>query len=340
MLILYWVGNAAASQHVGSEVCSECHFKEYNEFVTSGHPYILLEAAEAKKRPIPLPEGYTWDDISYVVGGDPKKARYVDKKGYILTAGKDGSKIKNQFNVETGTWSFFKPQEKIRYKCAKCHTTGYKKNGHQDGTQGIVGTWELPGVQCEACHGAASEHVKNKDSAKEHKLKIDKSSASCGQCHLRGEPNKIQASGGFVRSREQYSEILSGPHAKINCVKCHNQHKSPSVSGGIKENCKSCHKEQATQFKNNIHSKVGIRCIDCHMPRAGKGAVTTSAFEGDLRTHLVKINTDPNAAMFSKDGKSTTGGYVTLDFACLNCHRDKDKKWAAAGAARFHRKIK
>ena len=59
-------------------------------------------------------------------------------------------------------------------------------------------------------------------------------------------------------------------------------------------------------------------------------------FEGDVRSHLFRINTDAKAKMFAPDGKLAVGGFVTLDFACLNCHKNKDLAWAAKYAANMH----
>lgn len=74
--------------------------------------------------------------------------------------------------------------------------------------------------------------------------------------------------------------------------------------------------------------KAGVECINCHMPKIGKSAVGDPAkFTGDIREHIFKINSDPNAKMFSDDGKFANG-YLTLDFTCLSCHNNKDKAWA------------
>ena len=72
------------------------------------------------------------------------------------------------------------------------------------------------------------------------------------------------------------------------------------------------------------------------MPRVTKSAVKKSQFEGDVRTHIFTINTDPKAKMFTDDGKFAVGGYVTLDFACLNCHKNKDLQWASDKAKGMH----
>ena len=63
---------SAAAQYEdydGSESCIDCHEENYQSWSASGHPYKLMKGEEARFRPIPLPEDYVWDDISYVIGG-------------------------------------------------------------------------------------------------------------------------------------------------------------------------------------------------------------------------------------------------------------------------------
>lgn len=328
---------AMAADYVGSETCSKCHMDKYNDWKVSGHPYKLSKAEDAMKRPLPLPKGYTWDDISYVIGGAYKKARYIDKNGYIITAAKDGSELKTQYNLETGTWSFYHKGEKKPYKCGPCHMTNYSPDGHQDGLEGMIGTWTFPGIQCEECHGPGKAHAETGDKSK---IKVDTTSSACGKCHIRGEASKVPAKGGFIRHHEQYPELIAGPHKSLLCVTCHDPHKKYSFS--IKVECSSCHSAQAASYKGTAMEQVGVRCIDCHMPRVTKSAVAKSEFEGDIRTHLFSINTDPEVSMFfteEEDGKKSTyaRGYTTLDFACLNCHKNKDMSWAAAKAKGMHK---
>jgi len=59
-------------------------------------------------------------------------------------------------------------------ECLPCHTTGYGKGGYTDG----AATPNLKGVQCESCHGPASEH--NGDATKIVKTP---SAAVCVECH-------------------------------------------------------------------------------------------------------------------------------------------------------------
>jgi len=326
---------AIATDYIGSKRCATCHEKQYNNFRVSGHPFKLMKAEIAKNRALPLPKGYSWNDISYVIGGAHKKVRYINKQGYIITAAKDGSELKTQYNLETGTWAFYHKGEKKPYNCGRCHTTGFKKQGHQDGLEGIKGTWTSPGVQCEACHGAGSKHATTKN---KQFIKVDRSSAACGKCHQRGNINTIPASKGFIRHHEQYNELLASPHKSITCVTCHNPHKRAKFS--IKIECTTCHNKQWQDYKGSSMQKVGIRCIDCHMPKATKSATAKGVFEGDVRSHLFKININAQNMFYKKQikGKTKTfaNSFVTPGFACLSCHKDKNKQWAIKKAIKVH----
>lgn len=335
-VLSFYTATVFGAEYVGSQICFNCHEQQYNDHKVSGHPYKLQKSEDAKTWPLPLPKGYSWDDISYVIGGTYKKSRYIDKKGYIITAAKDGSDLKTQYNLETGTWSFYHKGEKKPYDCGRCHTTGYSMEGHQDGMEGMIGTWAAPGIQCEACHGPASEHVKTGDKSK---IVVNRSSELCGQCHIRGAKDKIPAKKGYIRHHEQLNEILAGPHKAITCVTCHNPHKRAAFS--IKTKCSNCHAAQAKAFYSSTMQQVGVQCVDCHMPKATKSAVAKARFEGDIRTHIFRISTDPVENMFYEEktkGKKMTyaKGLVTLDFACLNCHKNKNLKWAAAKAKGIH----
>jgi hypothetical protein len=49
------------------------------------------------------------------------------------------------------------------------------------------------------------------------------------------------------------------------------------------------------------------------------------SFEGDVRTHIFRINTDGNLTkddMFDAGGAFMDKDWVTLDFACYSCHTD------------------
>jgi len=182
----------------------------------------------------------------------------------------------------------------------------------------------------------AGDHAKTGDKTK---VNVNKSPELCGQCHVRGNPEKIPAAGGYIKHHEQFPEFHASPHKALQCVTCHDPHKRAKFS--VKAECASCHSKQAESYKGSAMQAVGVTCVDCHMPMATKSATAKSKTQGDVRTHLFKINTDPKAKMFYDEevkGKKATfaKGFVTLDFACLNCHKNKDIKWAAKKAKGIH----
>ncbi|MFQ5834508.1 MAG: hypothetical protein ACE5HR_01120, partial [bacterium] len=71
------------------------------------------------------------------------------------------------------------------------------------------------------------------------------------------------------------------------------------------------------------------------MPKAVKSAVKFTNYEADVRSHLFTINHDHEAEMFTADGKFAQG-YLTVDYTCLSCHKDRDKAWALDKAHGVH----
>lgn len=70
------------------------------------------------------PEGYTWDDVTYVIGGYNWKARFIDQNGYIITGdirthmmGIDPEQI-GQF-TEDGLQAL--SQVGLDFACRHCH---------------------------------------------------------------------------------------------------------------------------------------------------------------------------------------------------------------------------
>lgn len=324
----------AGATYVGSEVCAACHRAIYDSFKSTGHPYKLRTAAEAKAAGLPKPSYVEWGDILFVIGGFKWKARYIDQNGYIITQSKDGSiKGKNQFNIETEQFVDYEPGKAKPYDCGSCHTTGYSKEGNQLGKPGLIGTWALNGIQCEACHGPGSEHAWS--GGDKTKIKIDRSAATCGTCHSRGTNMAvIPAKPPFIEHHEQYQEMLQSPHKKLDCVTCHNPHKRARLD--MNATCASCHFTQVADFQDSKHQKAGVRCESCHMPNLVKTAVQRGPFEADIPAHLFTINTDTKAKQFTDDGKFANG-YVTWQYACLPCHSGRDEAWAAQNMKGVHK---
>jgi predicted CXXCH cytochrome family protein len=358
--------NGGAS-YIGSQACRACHPDLGQSQLIHGHSQMLktIEGvaptypSEAAHAGVPNPPtGFSWDEVSYVIGGYISKARFIDTDGYLLTTG--FNQVATQWNLSfppSGTTPGFvayEPGDSSRmeydYSCFLCHTTGPAPRTpsnpqNQDNRPGILGTWKESGVQCEACHGPGSHHVPDPSARNEF---VDTSARFCGECHSlpqpgSGSPNPsvIQGTGdGFIENRQQWPELLaSGGHAGFNCVTCHNPHVSANYSAatGFINVCLDCHTDknmgfhQGVQYVNGDYTEA-LTCVSCHMPYATRSATSKIVGDshgrvGDMKTHIFRIDTNPvdYTAMFTSDmtsvQKDTVGrAAVTVDFVCLRCH--------------------
>ena len=345
-------GDEAYSE--GPQVCSECHAEAVDNWLSHGHSRKLgiggpalkpLDGkfglhGDARSGGFLLPrhdeDVYNWDNVLFTIGSSKHwKTHFVGADGHILT--KNG---KNQYNWSDGSWSNYHKDEKRAFTCGTCHTTGYNKegkafaNGFPGGpkqpTPGVKGDWAAFNVTCEACHGPAAEHVA---APSKENIEVDASAELCGNCHIRGEPRETaQASKGFIKHHEQYPEMQTGAHKDLECTTCHDSHVTRAsgikVAKGNKEVCDTCHAEQREKYTGSSMQKAGVKCQDCHMARATKSAIKNGPYEGDVWSHLFKIDTGADYSMFAKDAKKKViaKGALSLEYACFRCHADASKE--------------
>lgn len=319
-------------EFIGSEACAQCHQEIYDIFSNSGHPHQLTPVVNGRAPEFPFsevaepPAGFTWDDISYVIGGYNWKARFIDQDGYIITG--DGEAT-TQYNLENeelnmgDDWVAYHAGEELPYDCGTCHTTGYSPIGNQDNRSGLIGTWAFGGIQCEACHGAGSLHANNPSTID---MKVERDAEACASCHVQGMSETAEISDGFISHHDQYDTLFQGKHAVIDCVVCHDPHQGVvqlRQEGPLAQTtqtvCEDCHLDIANNVENELHGRFAD-CIDCHMPKISKNAVANpAAFTGDVRTHMVTI--DPTLlSQVNQDGDFVTTSGLALEFTCRGCH--------------------
>ncbi len=334
---------------VGSDTCGDCHVDQAAQHELHGHNYILNRVSDGQPPRYPFgeapepPEGYTWDDISMVIGGFRWWARFIDLQGYVIT----GEAV--QYNapivdwrtgevVVEATWSAYSPGDQRPYTCGSCHTTGFNHNPrtNMDGLPGLLGEWSEEGVQCEECHGPGSLHVEDPIRAN---MLVNTSSEACARCHSRGSAG-LRAEDGFVDYHAQYNELQGEPHAALECIDCHDPHQSAvyaeeevNPTRSLRVQCADCHFRVEMQPQ---HAASGVACTDCHMPPMTVGGSSNpDRLWADERTHLFQINTDPDAPQFSEDG-SRVMPYITVQYACTRCHSDWSAEEMAENAQGYH----
>ena len=72
------------------------------------------------------------------------------------------------------------------------------------------------------------------------------------------------------------------------------------------------------------------------MARATKSAIAKGPFEGDVWTHIFRINPAADYVMFSADGKKAKNA-IDLNHACRRCHAAMTKaELAKIGRGNYH----
>ena len=327
----------SAAEYVGSEKCAGCHSGISKTFAQTGHAYGLTPIVAGKAPEFPYsrvanpPEGYTWQDIAYVIGGYNWQARFVDQNGYIVT-GKPGAtesdpNYLNQYNLANpklrtnASWvSYLAGTAELPFDCAGCHTTGYRSNGHQNDQAGVTGTWAEAGVQCESCHGPGSLHAKSPYGSA---LKVERDAKACTECHERGGEVELDVRDGFIQHEVHNGDLYQSKHLTLDCVDCHDPHTGvvqlrQASQPTVQTECSVCHFKEAQNAKVERHAVFGLACQSCHMPRLIQVATGNAALlTGDLRTHVVAIDST-QIGQFNEDG--TIKPQIALDFSCRSCH--------------------
>ncbi len=327
----------SAAEYVGSEKCAGCHSDLAETFALTGHASDLKPVVDGQAPEYPFtrvpnpPQGYTWDDIAYVIGGYNWKALFVNQQGYLITNGPEATtadasygnqyNLANQFlDTAAGFVSYRAGESEVSFTCGACHTTGYRRNGHQGDAPGIVGTWAEAGTQCESCHGPGSLHAKNPYGSA---LKIERDAQSCTRCHQRGGVDDVQVAGGFVVHDGPHGDLALSKHLLLDCVVCHDPHTGvvaarEAAQPTVQVECASCHFRQAQNQDNERHKLLDVDCESCHMPRLGQVAVADAAkFSGDTRTHLMAIDAT-QLSQFTETGQIKP--QIAVEYACKGCH--------------------
>ncbi|MEW6982582.1 DmsE family decaheme c-type cytochrome [Colwelliaceae bacterium 6471] len=200
--------------------------------------------------------------------------------------------------------------------CLKCHdrdsehnATGIFDNIH--GNQNASGT-PFAGLQCEACHGPAGDHMKRVRNGKQREPMItfgkhslvdtDKQNSVCLSCH---------------EDRQRLSwQNSAHQNEQVPCASCHQVHTSADpmlFKQQQNAECGSCHREQLQAInKRSSHPlKWGqMACSDCHNPH------------GSFAEHELKYsstNETCNSCHTEKRGP-LLWEHAPVAEDCSNCH--------------------
>jgi hypothetical protein len=159
-------------------------------------------------------------------------------------------------------------------ECFTCHATDSVRN------ERLVEDSFIPGVQCEACHGATADHlagVRTGDTRSAAMKQLggmtaEASAQFCGQCHRTWEYIATHGphNSGNVRFqpyRLTLSRCFDADDRRMACTACHNPHQSvETVAAQYDANCQACH-VAGGKAGAKICKVAAKDCSSCHMPK-------------------------------------------------------------------------
>ena len=311
----------------------------------------------------------------YIIGGYGWKARYISDAGIVHGATAQYNFQTGSFSAyHNGDGESANVKYDCGY-CHTTGWKSNSKDettDTQDNSAGMDGTWDFDAITCQRCHGSdtsgtaghntkslGADTFSDRASAQGSTIEFgnldatDKANVVCSDCHVRGgEMTETPVSGGLIRHHEQSTELFGGRHGdpgdqgnSIGCVDCHDPHasvkhdalaegegtKTSVIANG---NCtESCHSTKTV----NVPYNAGHTCVDCHMPKLVKNAVSTTAGtetvpgvtvlgipggkRGDIKSHIFALTATADDTFLSATLDSTSDQVkIPVDYSCMTCH--------------------
>ncbi len=313
--------NRVDAKFVGSQACKKCHERRYLEWRTSLHSRMMRDVKESPDANIgdfdSPSEVRTFKkvDVDFTLGSQWKQQ-------YLIKEGNDIFVLPAQYNVPTGEWKAYFPDEPTKRnwfnECAGCHATGVDPEKK---------TYVEMGIACEACHGPGGNHVEAVPGyeistiMQAGRMTPAQAAQICGSCHTRGRdkknakyaysvdyqfnkgianirlyfdeatpelyPEYFWPSGESKYSNQQYLDWKLSEHAKVGvvCNTCHNVHKAKTtlVSSGM----------AGTSLLDSIMSKTRLfedrLCKSCHTTNQYRYAHRIHTFGSCVRCHMPRV---------------------------------------------------
>ena len=150
--------------------------------------------------------------------------------------------------------------------CLLCHTTGWDEDASNHGADEADYRKNLLGIQCEACHGPGSEHVKG--GGDPSKITVDYSAELCGSCHT-GSHHPTYDEWKTSDHANALTTLKGSSHASDSCLECHSSDywydrtvTLYSAQNGI--TCVMCHFAHGSNFEHQLREEGERLCALCH----------------------------------------------------------------------------
>ncbi len=183
------------------------------------------------------------------------------------TAYKDESHTKH-FNTFDKDSTFFKSWTGAGQpdSCLLCHTTGWDTKKANHGSDEVDYRKNLLGIQCEACHGPGSEHVKG--GGDPSKITVDYTAEMCGSCHT-GSHHPTYDEWEESDHANALASLKGSSHAADHCLECHSADywydRTVTLETAQESiTCVMCHFAHGSNFEHQLREEGEKLCSLCH----------------------------------------------------------------------------
>ena len=333
--------------YIGSASCKQCHKSIYDSYMSTSH-FNSTQTSSTKN----IFGSFTGGQNTFVVNPDTKivmehrdsrlfQVLYVKEKQqeihrmditfgikhaqtFLNWQGNKTFELPISYYTSVHTWgsspgfpSVINFKRSIGKGCFECHSSYIESKlvpGNQTIEEALDKKSLLNGIDCERCHGPATNHVNYHiayPEVKEAKCIITSRSLNrqqkldaCAVCHSGNDRQKEISSFKFKMGDtlanfflpwaprntnvqfdvhgNQYNLLAQSKcflrSKTLNCSTCHDPHTDAGTDlSDYSKKCISCHQDtdhSALKIDKELANTIKENCIDCHMPQQASRAVT------------------------------------------------------------------
>ena len=258
-------------------------------------------------------------------------------------------------SIEDEPYHWTEPPYTFNTSCYECHVSQLS-NSYDLKTDTYSTTWKEAGINCETCHGPASEHIRVCQEAKaaeteaheDLKMKVitqdrgyttHQANATCSTCHAKGSPitRAFELGDDFynhydIVTLENLDYYPDGRDLGENYTYT-SWRMNPCVDPGNMD-CLHCHTSSGRYRFQDAENPNAV-CLPCHQERVENAPAHTHHPEDTRGNHCISCHMpETRFANMNRSDHSFRPPMPSLSkefsspLACLLCHPKKDTAWA------------